>query len=84
MVSLCEGLARAGRDARPGRRDPGTRLQRARRIDLLAQLPHVARRPRQRGADIGQGAFQVMALVRPYLVGEARAHLDRLGQNYID
>lgn len=35
-------------------------------------------------ADIGQGAFQVMALVAPYLVGEARAHLDRLGQTYID
>ncbi len=35
-------------------------------------------------ADLGQGAYQVMALVAPYLLGEARAHLDRLGRNYID
>ena len=34
-------------------------------------------------SDIGEGAFQVMALVAPYLVGPARAHLDRLGQTYI-
>ena len=36
------------------------------------------------GAALGQGAFQVMALVAPYLVGEARRHLDRLGRQYID
>jgi len=41
-----------------------------------------------RGADAsrdsGLGAFQVMALVAPYLVGEAREHLQRLGREYID
>jgi AcrR family transcriptional regulator len=35
-------------------------------------------------ADLGQGAYQVMALVAPYLLGGARAHLDRLGRSYID
>ena len=36
------------------------------------------------GADLGQGAYQVMALVGPYLHGKARRHLDRLSRNYID
>jgi AcrR family transcriptional regulator len=34
--------------------------------------------------DLGRGAYQVMALIAPYLVGEARSHLDRLSRNYID
>jgi AcrR family transcriptional regulator len=34
--------------------------------------------------DLGMGAFQVMALVAPYLVGAARAHLDRLGRAYVE
>jgi AcrR family transcriptional regulator len=34
--------------------------------------------------DPGSGAYQVMALVAPYLVGEARDHLERLGRDYID
>ena len=35
-------------------------------------------------ADLGRGAYQVMSLIAPYLVGGARAHLDRLGRSYID
>jgi AcrR family transcriptional regulator len=31
----------------------------------------------------GSGAFQVMALIAPYLVGEARRHLESLGRDYI-
>jgi AcrR family transcriptional regulator len=34
--------------------------------------------------DPGSGAYQVMSLVAPYLVGEARQHLERLGREYID
>lgn len=34
-------------------------------------------------ADLGLGAHQVMSLVSPYLVGNARRHLDRLARNYI-
>jgi hypothetical protein len=41
-------------------------------------------RPVEAAEDIGGGAYQVMALVAPYLVGPARAHLDQLGQTYID
>ena len=36
------------------------------------------------GADLGRGAYQVMALVAPYLAGDARRHLDRLTRAYID
>ena len=35
-------------------------------------------------ADVGRGAFQVMALVAPYLEGDARRHLDALARPYID
>ena len=35
-------------------------------------------------ADLGEAAFQVMALVAPYLAGEARRHFDRLSRHYID
>jgi AcrR family transcriptional regulator len=34
--------------------------------------------------DLGQGAYQVMALVAPFLQGRARAHLDALGARYIE
>jgi AcrR family transcriptional regulator len=84
MVSLCEGLVRA-------------RAMRARDGEIRALASNVlvvstywlSFRTLRAGraseaAEVGQGAFQVMALVAPYLVGEAREHLDRLGQNYID
>jgi len=34
--------------------------------------------------DVGQGAYQVLSLISPYLVGEERRHLDRLGRRYIE
>jgi AcrR family transcriptional regulator len=34
--------------------------------------------------DLGEGAYQVLSLVAPYLRGEARAHLDALSARYID
>ena len=36
------------------------------------------------GDDLGQGAYQVLALFAPYLRGEAREHLEALGKRYID
>ena len=84
VVALCEGLVRA-------------RLMRAREDEIRALAANVLvvstywlnfralRGGRaSEAADIGQGACQVMALVAPYLAEEARAHLDRLGRNYID
>ncbi len=34
--------------------------------------------------DPGNGAFQVMSLVAPYLTGEARQHFERLGRGYVE
>jgi hypothetical protein len=33
--------------------------------------------------DLGQGAHQVLALIAPFLVGDARALVDRLGRDYL-
>jgi AcrR family transcriptional regulator len=84
VVSLCESLVRA-------------KLMHARDDEIRALAANVlvvstywlSFRALRGGraseaADIGQAAFQVMALVAPYLAEEARAHLDRLGRHYID
>ena len=82
VVALCEGLVAA-------------RLMRARGEEVRALARNVlvvatywlnfqSLRGRSDDAgDVGQGAFQVMSLVAPYLVGEARSHLDRLGHTYL-
>jgi AcrR family transcriptional regulator len=42
------------------------------------------RERRGRGADgLGQGAYQVMSLVAPYLAGEARRHLAEVSRGYL-
>jgi len=41
------------------------------------------KRGRTDSHDLGAGAYQVMALVAPYLVPEARSHIERLGRDYI-
>jgi AcrR family transcriptional regulator len=41
------------------------------------------RRGRGDHADVGQGAYQVMSLLAPYLRGGARRHLQRLGAAYV-
>jgi AcrR family transcriptional regulator len=33
--------------------------------------------------DAGRAAYQVLALIAPYLVGDARVHIDRLGRDYL-
>ncbi|MEP7260100.1 MAG: TetR/AcrR family transcriptional regulator [Usitatibacter sp.] len=90
IVALCEGLVGAG----------AMRASPAEIRSLVDNVLVVAtywlnyrtlrsRRPadassRGDSADLGQGAYQVMTLVAPYLLGEAREHLDLLGRNYID
>jgi AcrR family transcriptional regulator len=85
VAALCEQLAKAG-------------LMRANPAEIRALADNVlvvatywfnfrAIRAGREGADEkdpGSGAFQVMALIGPYLVGEAREHLERLGAQYID
>ena len=84
VVSLCEALV--GAQAMRARPEEIRAL--ARNVLVVATywlnfraLPGPRR---EQGDDIGAGAYQVMSLVAPYLVGPARAHLDRLGRTYID
>jgi AcrR family transcriptional regulator len=85
VEALCEGLSDAG-------------LMKASRVEIGALAENVlvvatywlnyrAFRDARESADSrdpGSGAYQVMSLVAPYLVGEARRHLERLGREYID
>ena len=82
VAALCEALVRA-------------RLMRARPEEIQALAANIlvvatywlnfrSLHGKAREADLGQGAYQVMSLVAPYLVGDAREHLDRLGRTYLD
>ena len=88
VVALCEGLVRArAMRARPEeiRTLAGNVLLVATYWPSFAALRRGGRR--QEGpahGDLGRGAYQVMALIAPYLAGEARAHFERLSRNYID
>jgi AcrR family transcriptional regulator len=44
---------------------------------------HALRGRRDDAAAVGQGAYQVMSLLAPYLRGGARRHLQRLGAAYV-
>jgi len=83
--SLCRGLAASGFM----KASPAEIRALAENILVVATywLNFRAVRGRLDGEDpggSGSGAFQVMALVAPYLVGEARSHLEQLGRDYIE
>ena len=90
VVALCEQLVRA----RAMRASPAEIRTLARNVLVVAtywlnyralgsgRAPGAS--PADDSAALGQGAYQVMALIAPYLQGDARRHLDRLGRNYID
>ena len=40
-------------------------------------------RAKEAEVDFGRGAYQVLALIAPYLVGSDRKLLDRLGNDYL-
>jgi AcrR family transcriptional regulator len=90
VVALCEALVLA----RAMRAQPGEIRALARNVLVVATywLNYRALRGgrgagaslRDGAADLGEAAFQVMSLIAPYLQGDARRHLDRLGRHYID
>jgi AcrR family transcriptional regulator len=85
MVALCEGLVRAG----SMRATPEETRALARNVLVVATywLNFQSLRAPREGAtpgDLGLGAYQVMALVAPYLLGEAREHLELLSLNYLE
>ncbi len=84
FARLCDGLVRAG----AMRASPDEIRTLARNVLVVATYWlnfKALRRGRGReAADLGQGAHQVMALIAPYLVGEARRHLDLLSRAYLE
>jgi AcrR family transcriptional regulator len=90
LIALCGSLARAG----ALRASPAEIRALAANVLVVATYWLNYQSLRVRGAsrgdrgggtmDLGQGAYQVMALVAPYLVGDARRHLDHLTRAYID
>jgi len=85
VTALCAGLVRGG-SMRASREEIATL---ARNILVVATYWLNFRalrggREREAGDDLGLGAYQVLSLVAPYLVGEARAHLEHLGRNYLE
>ncbi len=84
VARLCEGLVRA----RAMRASPEEIRTLARNVLVVATYwLHFKALRGGRGrdsADLGQGAYQVMALIAPYLVGEARRHLDGLSRAYLE
>ena len=90
IAGLCEGLVASG----AMRASPAEILALARNVLVVATywLNFQSLRARgggrgDRGGDtayVGRGAYQVMALVAPYLVGDARRQLDALTRAYID
>jgi AcrR family transcriptional regulator len=86
MVELFEDLVRA----RTMKARPQELRAVARNVLLVATYWlsfRALKRQRDGAADDGhlaQGAYQVMALIAPYLVGEARSHLDALSRSYLE
>lgn len=84
VVALCEGLVRSrAMQARPAE------IRTLARNVLLVATYWLSFRALGAGrgthdAELGRGAYQVMSLVAPYLVGDARRHMERLSRSYIE
>ena len=85
VVSVCEALVRA----RAMRATPEE--IRALAVNVLVVATYwlnfrslSARREGAAAGDLGLGAYHVMALVAPYLLGAAREHLELLSLNYLE
>ena len=85
MVALCEGMVDGG-------------SMRASKAEIAAVASNVvlvatywmsfhrlasASRDSTESIDLGQGAHQVLALIAPFLVGDARTLVERLGSDYL-
>ncbi len=85
MVELCEGMVRAG----SMQASPGEINAVARNVVLVStywmSFHRLTENARDGAAeiDLGLGAYQVLALIAPFLVGDARVLLDRLGRDYL-
>lgn len=85
VIALCDGLVAAG----AMRASPAEIRALSRNVLVVATywLEFASLRaghPADVGPALGEGAFQVMALVAPYLRGDARRLLERLARSYVD
>jgi AcrR family transcriptional regulator len=84
IVALCESLVAA----RAMKARPEEIRALARNVLVVAtywlNFKALGARRSETESSLGQGAYQVMSLIAPYLVGAARAHLDGLSRTYID
>lgn len=83
MVELCRGLIAAGTMAASDREVVAL----ARNVLLVAtywqSFDRIGRPPGTGSADAGRAASQVLSLISPFLVGEARMLIERLGRDYL-
>ena len=85
VIQLCDGMAAAGA-LHASRQEIEALAQNA--MLVAAYWPSYDRvrqdgRHARHEGDAGRAAYQVMALFGPYLVGDARAYLDRLAADYL-
>jgi AcrR family transcriptional regulator len=85
IAAICNALAAAGA-MRAGPEDIAALVRNLLVVvTFWLQFDSVARRrARVAEPDLGEGAYQVMSMVAPYLAGEAKRHLARLARHYID
>ena len=84
VIGLCRGLVQAG-TMRASEREIAALAHNVVMI-VTYWLSYQKLRPARRGggaANLELGAYQVLALVSPHLVGEARELIDQLGKNYL-
>jgi AcrR family transcriptional regulator len=85
MAEIARGMARAG-TMRASEREIAALAQNVMLVASYWQsFDRIARAPGPGAADTdaGRAAWQVLALVAPYLSGDARALIDRLGRDYL-
>lgn len=85
VVELCRGMVGAGTMAASEREIAAL----AQNVVLVASywpsFTRIGRAPSDTAneTDAGRAAYQVLALIAPYLAGDARAHIERLGRDYL-
>ena len=84
VLQFCRGLAEAG-TMRASDREIEALAQNVVLVASYWSLYDRVRRgtPAEPQADAGRAAYQVFALFAPYLVGNARAYVDRLAADYL-
>ena len=84
LAALCEELAAAG----ALRAGPDEIAALVRNLLVVAtfwlEFEGISRRAAAGEPDLGQGAYQVMSMVAPYLAGDARRHFEQLARHYLD